>query len=116
MLHEDDDHTEVLHGTLALMILRTLDTLGPLHGYGLARRIEQASGGAIRLNQGTFYPALVRLEQQGLIKAAWGESENRRRARFYSLTKKGARALAREAHRWARVTSIVGRFLEPAER
>jgi transcriptional regulator len=109
------DRTDVLQGTLALMILTTLDTLGPQHGYGIARRIEQVSGDALRLNQGTLYPALVKLEQQGWIRARWGVSENNRRARFYSLTAAGRRQLAAEARRWERVSALVGRFLRPGE-
>jgi PadR family transcriptional regulator PadR len=109
------DRTDVLQGTLALMILKTLDTLGPQHGYGIARRIEQMSGDALRLNQGTFYPALVKLEQAGWIRAKWGASENNRRAKFYSLTPRGARQLAAEAERWARVSAVVERVLKPAE-
>ena len=109
------DRTDVLQGTLALMILKTLDTLGPQHGYGIARRIEQMSGDALRLNQGTLYPALVKLEQQGWIRAKWGASENNRRAKFYSLTPRGARQLAAETERWARVSAVVERVLKPAE-
>ncbi len=108
-----DDRTDVLQGTLALMILKTLETMGPLHGYGLARRIEQVSQDALRLNQGTLYPALVRLEQQGWIRARWGQSENNRRAKFYSLTPRGRKQLAAEAERWTRVSAIVGRILSP---
>ena len=107
------DKTDVLQGTLVLMVLKTLETLGPLHGYGIARRIEQMSGDLLRLNQGTLYPALVRLEQAGWIRARWGASENNRRAKFYSLTRRGARQLAAEAERWQRVTAIVGRVLDP---
>jgi len=110
------DRTDVLQGTLALMILKTLETLGPQHGYGIARRIEQMSGDVLRLNQGTLYPALVKLEQQGWIRAKWGASDANRRAKFYSLTPRGARQLASETRRWARVSAIVGRFLNPAER
>ena len=111
-----NDRTDVLQGTLALMILKTLQTLGPQHGYGIARRIEQVSGDALRLNQGTLYPALVKLEQQGWIKAKWGASDHNRRAKFYHLTPRGERQLASEAERWERVSSIVGRFLNPARR
>src|SRR4029079_7983540 len=107
--------TDVLQGTLALMILKTLDTLGPLHGYGIARRIEQVSGDVLRLNQGTLYPALVKLEQQGWIKAKWGASENNRRAKFYSLTPRGSRQLAEETDKWARTSAVVARFLAPAK-
>ena len=108
------DKTDVLQGTLALMVLKTLDTMGPQHGYGIARRIEQVSGDALRLNQGTLYPALVRLEQAGWIRSRWGASDNNRRAKFYSLTPAGQRRLAAEARRWGRVTAIVDRFLKPA--
>jgi PadR family transcriptional regulator PadR len=109
-----DEKTDVLQGTLALMILKTLDTLGPQHGYGIARRIEQMSGDVLSLNQGTLYPALVRLEQEGWLKARWGASENNRRAKFYSLTPRGQRQLEAEADRWARVAAVVQRFLNPA--
>ena len=110
----NDDKTDVLQGTLALMILKTLDTLGPQHGYGLARRIEQMSEGLLRLNQGTLYPALVRLEQQGWIRAKWGASDNNRRAKYYSLTPRGARQLQAEAERWSRVSTVIERILKPA--
>jgi transcriptional regulator len=109
------DRTDVLQGTLALMILKTLDTLGPQHGYGIARRIEQVSHDALKLNQGTLYPALVKLEQQGWIRAKWGTSENNRKAKFYALTPRGQKQLAAEEHKWARVASVVGRFLTPSE-
>jgi PadR family transcriptional regulator len=111
-----DAHADVLQGTLALMILTTLDTLGPQHGYGIARRIEQVSGDLLRLNQGTLYPALVRLEQAGWIRSKWGVSDNNRRAKFYGLTPRGARQLAAETKRWETVSGIVERFLKPAER
>src|ERR1043165_6329753 len=100
-----DDKTDVLQGTLALMILKTLETLGPQHGYGIARRIEQMSEDVLSLNQGTLYPALVKLEQQGWIKSKWGASENNRRAKFYTLTPRGAKQLAAETDRWARVST-----------
>jgi PadR family transcriptional regulator PadR len=106
--------TDVLQGTLALMILKTLDTLGPRHGYGIARRIEQVGGGGLQLNQGTLYPALVKLEQEGWIRAKWGVSDNNRRAKFYSLTPAGRRQLAAETERWARVSDVVGRILHPS--
>jgi transcriptional regulator len=109
------DPTDVQQGTLALLILKTLDTLGPQHGYGIARRIEQVSGDALRLNQGTIYPALVKLEQQGWIKTRWGTSEANRRAKFYSLTPRGEKALAAETARWERVAGVVNRFLNPSE-
>ena len=103
---------QVPYGTLDLMVLNTLASMGPLHGYGIARRIEQAAAGALALNQGTIYPALLRLEQKGWIKSAWGTSENNRRARFYSITASGRRQLASETELWARTVSIVNRLLE----
>jgi PadR family transcriptional regulator PadR len=108
------DKTDVLQGTLALMVLKTLETMGPQHGYGIARRIEQMSGDAIKLNHGTVYPALVRLEQQVLIKAKWGTSENNRRAKFYAITPRGLKQVAAETNRWSRVAGVVERFLKPA--
>jgi PadR family transcriptional regulator, regulatory protein PadR len=105
-------NAEVPYGTLDLMVLKTLTTMGPLHGYGLARRIEQAAAGALALNQGTIYPALLRLEQKGWISSEWGISENNRRARFYSITKSGRRHLAKEAALWAQTVSMVNRLLE----
>jgi transcriptional regulator len=107
------DRTDVLQGTLALMILQTLDTLGPQHGYGIARRIEQVSGDTLRLNQGTLYPALVKLEQQGWIRARWGTSDHNRRAKYYSLTARGRRQLGAETRRWERVSTLIARFLQP---
>jgi transcriptional regulator len=109
------DRTDVLQGTLALMILKTLDSLGPQHGYGIARRIEQVSHDALKLNQGTLYPALVKLEQQGWIRTKWGASENNRKAKFYSLTHRGQKQLAAEEDKWARVALVVGRFLTPVD-
>ena len=103
---------QVPYGTLDLMVLNTLASMGPLHGFGIARRIEQAADGALALNQGTIYPALLRLEQKGWIKSAWGTSENNRRARFYSITASGRRQLASETELWARTVSIVNRLLE----
>jgi PadR family transcriptional regulator PadR len=103
---------QVPYGTLDLMVLNTLSSMGPLHGFGIARRIEQAAAGALALNQGTIYPALLRLEQKGWIKSAWGTSENNRRARFYSITVSGRRQLASETELWARTVSIVNRLLE----
>lgn len=105
---------DVQQGTLALMVMTTLEAMGPMHGYGLARRIEQTSGDALRLNQGTLYPALVRLEQQGLIKGKWGASDNNRKAKFYSLTPRGGRQLKSEAARWSRISALMARFLSPA--
>jgi transcriptional regulator len=104
--------SDVLQGTLDLMVLKTLDVMGPLHGYGLARRIEQVSGEAISLNQGTLYPALVRLEQRGWITSSWGVSDTGRRARFYDITKPGRRQLRAEAESWKKTSSIIDRFLE----
>ncbi len=101
----------VPYGTLDLMVLKTLDIMGPLHGFGIARRIEQAAEGALALNQGTIYPALLRLEQKRWIKSAWGTSDNNRRARFYSITAAGRRQLASETAVWARTVSIVSRLL-----
>ena len=103
---------QVPYGTLDLMVLNTLASMGPLHGFGIARRIEQAAAGALALNQGTIYPALLRLEQKGWIKSSWGTSENNRRARFYSITASGRRQLASETELWARTVSIVNRLLE----
>lgn len=103
---------EVPYGTLDLLVLKTLQTMGPLHGYGLARRIEQMARGILSLNQGTIYPALLRLEQQGWIASSWGTSDNNRRARFYAITRAGERHLAAESKHWARMVSIVSRLLE----
>jgi transcriptional regulator len=107
------DKTDVLHGSLAFMVLRTLDTLGPQHGWGIARRIEQISGDALDLNQGTLYPALLRLQQMGWITSKFGASENNRRARFYSITRAGRKQLAAEAENWERVSDILARFVRP---
>lgn len=107
--------TEVLQGTLDLLVLKTLDTLGPLHGFGIARRIQQVSKDALLLNQGTLYPALVRLEQRGWIRSKWGVSENNRRARYYALTKGGQKHLTAEAQSWERMASIITRVLAGAE-
>jgi PadR family transcriptional regulator PadR len=103
--------SEVPYGTLDLMVLTTLATLGTLHGYGIARRIEQVSQGALALNQGTIYPALLRLEQKGWIAASWGTSENNRRARFYTITRAGKKQLAAETEFWQRTVAIVNRML-----
>lgn len=103
---------EVPYGTLDLMVLKTLEGLGPLHGYGIARRIEQVTEGGLALNQGTIYPALLRLEQKGWIKSAWGTSENNRRARFYSITAGGRRQLTAEANLWTRTVALMSRMLE----
>ncbi len=106
---------DLLHGTLALMILRTLDGLGPLHGWGIARRIEQTSGDALALNQGTLYPALLKLEQMGWVASKWGVSENNRKARFYSITRAGQKQLQAETVQWERIAGVVSRFLKPSE-
>lgn len=103
---------DVQQGTLALMVLKTLDVLGPLHGYGVARRIEQISGDLLSVNQGTLYPALLRLEQEGAIESDWGPSENNRRARFYRLTRTGHKLLASETRDWERTAAIIARFFE----
>ena len=115
MAEKTPEKTDVWQGTLALMVLRTLDTLGPLHGYGIARRIEQTSGDVLSLNDGTLYPALVKLEQEGAIASSWGVSENNRRAKFYRLTPTGRRQLGRDMREWERATAIVARFLVPGE-
>ena len=106
------ESSEVPYGTLDLMVLKTLQALGQLHGYGIARRIEQVAQGALALNQGTIYPALLRLEQKGWISSEWGTSENNRRARFYSITRSGRKQLAVEAESWARTVAMVSRLLE----
>jgi PadR family transcriptional regulator len=109
------DKSEILRGTLDLLVLKTLDTLGPLHGYGIAQRIQQVSGSLLALNQGTIYPALLRLEQRGWIQSRIGTSDNNRRARFYSLTAAGTRQLRRETDEWVRASGIVNRILQTDE-
>jgi transcriptional regulator len=109
------DKNEVWQGTLALMVLRTLETMGPQHGYGLARRIEQTSGDKLQLNYGTVYPALLKLEQEGYIRSRWGASENNRKAKFYELTNAGRKYLRKAAREWEQTTEIVARFLASAE-
>jgi len=109
------DKADVWQGTLALMVLKTLETLGPLHGYGIARRIEQTSAHHLALNYGTLYPALLKLEQEGYIASEWGVSENNRKAKFYRLTRAGRKQLAKEAREWERTTAILARFLTPGE-
>ena len=106
--------TDVLQGTLALMVHKTLDVLGPLHGYGLARRIEQISGDLLAVNQGTLYPVLLKLEQEGAIESEWGASENNRRARMYEITPHGRRELDTEENRWRAISSAIGRVLREA--
>ena len=103
--------TDVLQGTLDLMVLKTLELLGPLHGYGIARRIEQVSENLLQLNQGTLYPALLRLQQRGWIKAEWGTSENNRKAKFYQLSPAGRRQLTVEAKNWAQISGVMARLL-----
>jgi transcriptional regulator len=103
--------TDVLQGTLDLMVLQTVDSLGPVHGYAIAARLEQVSKGALQLNMGTLYPALMRLEQRGLLEARWGTTDNNRRARFYELTRAGGRELAREKEGWDRMTAIMQALL-----
>ncbi len=107
------EKTDVWQGTLALMVLKTLEAMGPQHGYGIARRIEQTSGGRLLVNYGTLYPALLKLEQEGAIAAEWGVSENNRKAKFYRLTRAGRKQLAKEAQDWERATAILARFLAP---
>ncbi len=107
---------ELLQGTLDLMVLKTLESMGAMHGYGIARRIEQVSEDLLQVNQGTLYPALVRLQQKGWIAAKWGASENNRRARFYSITKAGLKQLAVEKESWERMTAIISRLLQDAQR
>jgi PadR family transcriptional regulator PadR len=101
---------DVLQGTLALMVLKTLDVLGPMHGYGIARRIEQISGDLLAVNQGTLYPVLLKLEQEGSISSQWGASENNRKARFYRLTRQGRKQLQAEKHDWDETSDIIARF------
>lgn len=107
--------SDVLQGTLDLMVLKTLETLGSMHGYGIAQRIQQVSDNMLQLNQGTLYPALLRLEQKGWIAAKWGTSDNNRRAKFYSLTRSGRKQVVREAEDWERIVTVMGRLLEPGE-
>ena len=104
---------DVWQGTLALMVLKTLETMGPLHGYGIARRIEQTSGDLLSLNYGTLYPALLKLEQEGSIASEWGLSDNNRKAKFYKLTRSGRKQLERETRDWEQATAILARFLTP---
>jgi len=107
-----ETRSDILQGTLDLMVLKTLEGLGPLHGYGIARRIEQISDGVLSLNQGTIYPALLRLHQRGWIKAEWGASENNRRAKYYSLTSRGRRQLETEQEDWERISAVIARLLQ----
>ena len=109
------DKADVWQGTLAVMVLKTLETMGPLHGYGIARRIEQTSGDLLSVNYGTLYPALLKLEQEGYISSEWGVSDNNRKAKFYKLTRAGRRQLEKEAREWDQATAILARFLAPGE-
>ena len=109
-----ETRSDILQGTLDLMVLKTLEGLGPLHGYGIARRIEQVSDGVLSLNQGTIYPALLRLEQRGWIKPEWGASDNNRRAKYYSLTRTGRKQLATATEDWERISAIIARLLNSA--
>jgi transcriptional regulator len=109
------DKADVWQGTLALMILKTLETLGPLHGYGIARRIEQTSGDLLSVNYGTLYPALLRLEQEGSIDSEWGVSDNNRRAKYYKLTRAGRKQVERETREWQQTTNILAKFLTQPE-
>jgi len=110
------EKSEILQGTLDLMVLKTLEAMGPLHGYGIARRIEQISERALEINQGTIYASLVRLMQRGWILGEWGTSENNRKAKFYSITPAGRRQLTAEARNWERISDVIGRVLRMAER
>jgi transcriptional regulator len=110
------DKSEILQGTLDLMVLKTLESMGPLHGYGIARRIEQISEDALQINQGTIYASLVRLLQRGWISGAWGTSDNNRKAKFYSITRAGRKQLQAEAQNWERISAVIGRVLRSAER
>jgi PadR family transcriptional regulator PadR len=109
------EKNDVWQGTLALMVLKTLETIGPLHGYGIARRIEQTSGDLLSVNYGTLYPALLKLEQEGFIASEWGVSDNNRKAKFYKLTRAGRKQIEKEARDWEQATAILARFLTPGE-
>lgn len=110
------DKSDILQGTLDLMVLKTLDAMGPMHGFGLARRIEQIGEEALQINQGTIYLCLIRLVQQGWIDAEWGTSDNNRRAKFYSISKPGKKQLAEETRNWERVSGVIGRVLQLSKR
>jgi PadR family transcriptional regulator PadR len=114
-LNGGNDKADVWQGTLALMVLKTLEAMGSLHGYGIARRIEQISGNRLVLNYGTLYPALLKLEQEGAIVSEWGVSENNRKAKFYTLSRAGKKQMEKEAQAWEQTTAILTRFLSPAE-
>jgi PadR family transcriptional regulator PadR len=108
-------NTDVWQGTLGLMVLKTLQTMGPLHGYGIARRIEQVSGGLVSVKYGTLYPALLKLEQEGYLAAEWRASDNNRRAKYYSLTRAGKKQLERDARQWQQTTKVIARVFRPSE-
>src|SRR5580704_16784990 len=110
MKHEAEDKADILQGTLILLVLRTIEALGPLHGYGIARRIEQISGDLLQLNQGTIYPALLRMEQEKWIASKWGASDKNRKAKFYSITAAGRKRLAKETEEWQRMSATIDRF------
>ncbi|SPF36568.1 Transcriptional regulator, PadR family [Candidatus Sulfopaludibacter sp. SbA4] len=110
-----ESKSDILQGTLDLMVLRTLETMGPQHGFGLAKRIQQISGGALDLNQGTLYPALLRLEQRGWIRSRWGTSDANRRAKYYEITRKGRQQVEKESEEWSRTVAIMERFVRLAE-
>ena len=109
------EKVDVWQGTLALMVLKTLEAMGPLHGYGIARRIEQTSGDLLQLNYGTIYPALLKLEQEGYVSSDWRMSENNRRAKYYALTRAGRKQIQKETRQWAQTSAIIARFLESAK-
>ena len=109
------DKSGVWQGTLALMVLKTLEAMGPLHGYGIARRIEQTSGDLLSINYGTLYPALLKLEQEGYVSSEWGTSDNNRKAKYYKLTRAGRRQLERQTREWEQTTAILARFFTPAK-
>jgi PadR family transcriptional regulator, regulatory protein PadR len=109
------DKTDVWQGTLALMVLKTLEAMGPMHGYGIARRIEQTSGDLLSINYGTLYPSLLKIEQEGYISSEWGTSDNNRRAKYYKLTRAGRKQLEKEARKWEQTTAILARFFAPAK-
>ena len=109
------DKTDIWQGTLALMVLKTLEAMGPLHGYGIARRIEQTSGDLLSINYGTLYPALLKLEQEGYVSSEWGVSDNNRKAKYYKLTRAGRKQLATETREWEQTTAILARFFAPAK-
>ena len=116
-MSEKSEKTDVWQGTLALMVLKTIESMGPQHGYGIARRIEQTSGNLLSLNYGTLYPALLKLEQEGYVTSEWGVSENNRKAKYYRLTRAGRKHVERETREWEQTTAILARFLTPvAER